>query len=147
MRRATQGSGGAAAAPVPTIGEDEVVVEQIRAQGAGGQNVNKVSNAVHLRFDIAASSLDPVVKQRLLMLDDQRVTRDGVIVIKAQRFRSLDKNRADALARLNRMVRSAAIVRLPRIATRPTRASQQRRLETKVKRGHIKALRGRVGEG
>lgn len=131
---------------LPAVSEDEVVFEPIRAQGAGGQNVNKVSLAVHLRFDIAASSLPPEVKARLCALRDQRVSREGVVVIKAQRYRSLEKNRADALARLNTLVAEAAAVPAERKPTRPTRAAQHRRVDTKVRRGQVKALRRPVHE-
>ena len=118
----------------------------VRAQGAGGQNVNKVSNAVHLRFDVAASHLPDPIKGRLLALDDRRITREGVIVIKAQRHRSLERNYDDALARLSLIVDAAAVVPATRKPTRPTRASQQRRVEAKVQRGRIKAARGRVDD-
>ena len=118
----------------------------VRAQGAGGQNVNKVSNAVHLRFDVAASHLPDPIKARLLALDDRRITREGVIVIKAQRHRSLERNYDDALARLSLIVDAAAVVPATRKPTRPTRASQQRRVEAKVQRGRIKAARGRVDD-
>ena len=127
-----------------TIREDEIQFVAIRAQGAGGQNINKVSNAIHLRFDIRASSLPEEVKTRLLGLRDQRVTADGVVVIKAQQYRSLEKNREDAIARLRELVARAAAVPKKRRPTRPTRAARERRLETKTKRGRIKALRGKV---
>ncbi|HEV6968743.1 alternative ribosome rescue aminoacyl-tRNA hydrolase ArfB [Roseateles sp.] len=120
---------------------DEIVFEAIRASGPGGQNVNKVSNAVHLRFDIRASSLPEAVKARLLTWPDQRISSDGVVVIKAQDSRSLERNRADALARLVELVQAAAHVPKARRATRPTRGSQQRRLEGKARRGEVKAGR------
>jgi len=124
--------------------EDEIVFEAVRAQGAGGQNVNKVSNAAHVRFDIRASSLPEAIKARLLARRDQRISGEGVIVIKAQQHRSLEQNRAEALARLNALVAAAATIPRVRRATRPTLASQQRRVESKQRRGRIKALRGRV---
>ena len=123
------------------IPASEVQIQAVRAQGAGGQNVNKVSNAVHLRFDIRRSSLPAEVKDRLLRRGDHRVTRTGVVVIKAQQHRSLEMNRAEALARLHELVAAAAHVPKPRRATRPTRASQRKRLETKLHRGRIKAQR------
>jgi ribosome-associated protein len=131
----------------PLVDPREVEFSAIRAQGAGGQNVNKVSNAVHLRFDIAASSLPEAVKQRLLAANDQRIAGGGVVVIKAQAHRSLPQNQADALARLQALVDAAAHVPLLRRATKPTKGSQRRRLESKARRGQIKAGRGGAGAG
>jgi len=126
------------------IPEHEVQISAVRAQGAGGQNVNKVSNAVHLRFDIRASSLPADVKDRLLRMGDQRVTRTGVVVIKAQAHRSLERNREEALARLQSLVAAAAHLPKKRKPTRPTFGSRVKRLEGKKRHSRIKALRGKV---
>ncbi len=122
----------------------EIDISAIRAQGAGGQNVNKVSSAIHLRFDIGASSLSQVYKERLLALHDRRITKDGVIVIKAQQHRSQEMNKDEALARLQELVRSVGVTRTKRRPTRPTRSSQKKRLDSKTRRGAIKQMRGKV---
>ena len=124
-----------------SLNPDEVTWTAIRAQGAGGQNVNKVASAIHLRFDVRASSLPDVVKTRLLACGDQRITPAGVVIIKAQRHRAQERNLADALARLQELVDTAAQVPQVRRPTRPTRSSQRKRVDSKVKRGKIKADR------
>lgn len=122
----------------------EIQFQAIRSQGAGGQNVNKVSSAIHLRFDIDASSLPDTYKERLQKLSDQRITDNGIIVIKAQRFRSQDKNRADALTRLAELVKTAGAVPKKRRPTKPSRSSQTKRMDSKTKHGQLKSQRGRV---
>lgn len=129
------------------IPETEVEISAVRSSGAGGQNVNKVSSAIHLRFDIRASSLPSPVKARLLALKDQRITRDGVVIIKSQQHRSQEMNRDAALARLNELVNSVAVPPKPRRPTKPSRAAKKRRLEGKILRGKIKTLRSKVTEG
>ena len=131
------------AAPI-VIPESEVDISAIRAQGAGGQNVNKVSSAVHLRFDIRASSLPDDVKERLLCLRDSRITDEGVLILKAQQHRTQEQNRQDALFRLHEIVNSVALPPRPRRPTKPTFGSKQRRLEGKSQRSQIKALRGKI---
>ncbi|MFK8020036.1 MAG: alternative ribosome rescue aminoacyl-tRNA hydrolase ArfB [Pseudomonadales bacterium] len=127
-----------------SIPDDEITLSAIRSQGAGGQNVNKVSSAIHLRFDINTSSLPDYYKQRLMALKDQRINKDGVVVIKAQQFRTQDKNRSDALARLQLLIRSAVAVVKNRRPTRVSKGAKRRRTDDKTRRGKTKTLRGKV---
>jgi ribosome-associated protein len=126
------------------IPDDEIDISAIRAQGAGGQNVNKVSSAIHLRFDISASSLPDLYKEKLLKLRDQRITKEGVIIIKAQQYRTREKNREDALNRLKTLIEDAMVTQKPRKPTRPSKASKRRRLDSKTKQGRLKESRGKV---
>jgi ribosome-associated protein len=128
------------------LAEDEIEFSAIRSQGSGGQNVNKVSAAIHLRFDIHASSLPDAIKQRLLSQRDSRITREGVIVLKAQRFRTREKNREDAIKRLHEIIVQASVIQKVRKPTKPSRGSQAKRLDSKTRRAKTKALRGRVSD-
>jgi len=127
--------------PHITIPDSEIDIHAMRSQGAGGQNVNKVSSAIHLQFDVGASSLPPFYKEELLKLKDHRISEEGLITIKAQQYRSQEQNREDALARLRELIQSVAIPRKKRRATKPTKGSKERRLESKTKRGNLKTLR------
>ena len=127
-----------------SLSDDEISISAIRSQGAGGQNVNKVSSAIHLRFNIHTSSLPPFYKERLLALKDQRINKDGVIIIKAQQYRTQEKNRDDALQRLQQLIQGAAVIQKTRRPTKPSRNSQRKRMDSKTKHGRTKSLRGKV---
>ncbi len=127
-----------------SIPEREIEISAVRSQGAGGQNVNKVATAIHLRFDIGASSLSDRYKERLLKLNDHRITSEGVVVIKAQEHRSQEQNREEALQRLQNLIKSAVVIPKPRKPSKPTRSSQKKRLDSKSKRSQIKTMRGKV---
>lgn len=129
-----------------TIPAHELEISAVRSQGAGGQNVNKVATAIHLRFDIKASSLPDIYKERLLQLNDQRITKEGVVVIKAQEYRSQEQNRESALERLQDLIKSAVVIPKKRKPSKPSRSSQRKRLDSKSKRGQIKQMRSQVTE-
>lgn len=127
-----------------SIPEHEIEMSAVRSQGAGGQNVNKVASAIHLRFNIVASSLPEHYKERLLKINDQRITKEGVIVIKAQEHRTQEQNREEALQRLQTLIKSAIAIPKPRKPSKPTRSSQRKRMDSKTKRSHLKTMRGKI---
>ncbi len=128
-----------------SINDEEVELSAIRAQGSGGQNVNKVSSAIHLRFDINASSIPILYKERLLMLSDKRINKDGILVLKAQKYRTQEKNRDDAISRLKEIIQAVTIEKKKRVTTKPSKNSKKKRLDNKNQRGKLKTLRGKIG--